>query len=113
VQKEGAAKKTTAEWVEIFDRLDVPAARYNSIDDVLVDPHLADVGFFQPEDHPSEGKIRRTRRANTFSGGARKTEIHAPRLGEHTRGVLTELGYAKDEIEALLASGAVGEPHAP
>jgi crotonobetainyl-CoA:carnitine CoA-transferase CaiB-like acyl-CoA transferase len=113
VHKEGLAKKKTAEWVEIFDKLDVPAARYNSIDDVLVDPHLADVGFFQPEEHPSEGRIRRTRRANTFSGGARETETHAPRLGEHTRDVLAELGYAKDEIDALLASGAVGEPRAP
>jgi len=113
VQKEGAAKKTTAEWVELFDKLDVPAARYNSIDDVLVDPHLADVGFFQAEDHPSEGRIRRTRRANTFSGGAREMETHAPRLGEHTRNVLAELGYTKDEIEALLSSGAVGEPGVP
>ena len=110
VHKEGLAKKTTAEWVEIFDKLDVPAARYNSIDDVLVDPHLADVGFFESEEHPSEGKIRRTRRANTFSGGAREAETHAPRLGEHTRGVLAEVGYSKEEIEALLVSGAVGEP---
>ena len=51
----GLAQKTTAEWLEIFDKLDVPAARYNSIDDLLTDPHLKDVGFFKEEDHPSQG----------------------------------------------------------
>ncbi|NDH63239.1 MAG: CoA transferase [Alphaproteobacteria bacterium] len=108
VRKTGLAKRTTAEWLEIFDRLDVPAARYNSIDDLLTDPHLQDVGFFRSEEHPSEGRIRRTKLANSFSGGAREDETHAPRTGEHTREVLAEAGYAAAEIDALLASGAAG-----
>ena len=107
VRKTGLAQKTTAEWVEIFDRLDVPAARYNTIDDLLTDPHLADVGFFQPEDHPSEGRIRRSRRANKFSGGERAAETHAPRLGEHTAEILSEAGYGEVEIEKMRTSGAV------
>jgi len=107
VQKDGLPHKTTDEWVELFDRLDVPAARYNSIDDLLTDPHLEDVGFFKTEEHPSEGRLRRTKLANTFSGGARENETHAPRTGEHTREVLTEAGYSAREIDALLAARAV------
>ena len=57
-------------------------------------------------DHPSEGRIRRTRRANIFSGGARPVEKHAPRLGEHTREVLAEAGYGQAEIDAMLGDGA-------
>jgi crotonobetainyl-CoA:carnitine CoA-transferase CaiB-like acyl-CoA transferase len=106
VQREGLTGKTTDEWVELFDRLDVPAARYNSIDDLLTDPHLADVGFFRTEEHPSEGRLRRTKLANSFSGGARQDETHAPRTGEHTREVLAEAGYAASEIDALLAARA-------
>ena len=106
VRKEGLAQKTTAEWLEIFDRLDVPAARYNRIDDLLTDPHLQDVGFFQPEDHPSEGRIRRSRRANKFSGGERASETHAPLLGEHTREILAEAGYDAAAVDAMLAVGA-------
>jgi crotonobetainyl-CoA:carnitine CoA-transferase CaiB-like acyl-CoA transferase len=107
VQREGLTGKTTEEWVELFDGLDVPAARYNSIDDLLTDPHLDDVGFFRTEEHPSEGRIRRTKLANTFSGGAREDETHAPRTGEHTREVLAEAGYGDAEIDALQAAGAV------
>ncbi|HEX2886025.1 CoA transferase, partial [Vineibacter terrae] len=94
VRKQGLAQKTTAEWLSIFETLDVPSARYNAIDDLLEDPHLADTGFFRAEDHPSQGRLRRTRVANTFSGGNREDEAHAPLLGEHTRAVLAELGYA-------------------
>ncbi len=79
----------------------MPAARYNTIDDLLTDPHLSDVGFFQPEDHPSEGRIRRSRRANKFSGGERPVETHAPKLGEHTSTILAEAGYSDAEIEGL------------
>ncbi len=109
VQATSLGGKTTDEWVELFDKLDVPAARYNTIDDLMTDPHLNDVGFFREEQHPSEGKLRRTKPANTFSGGMREDQGHAPLLGQQTREILAEIGYTKAEIDALLAKDAVQE----
>lgn len=109
IQATSLGNKTTDEWVDLFDKLDVPAARYNTIDDLMTDPHLKDVGFFKEEHHPSEGKLRRSKPANTFSGGMRQEQGHAPLMGEHTREILSEAGYAKAEIEAMLAAGAVTE----
>ncbi|UYN97928.1 MAG: CoA transferase [Enhydrobacter sp.] len=106
VQATSLGGKTTDEWVELFDKLDVPAARYNTIDELLTDPHLRDVGFFRAEEHPSEGKIRRTRLANVFSGGEREDPTHAPRYGEHTRELLAEVGYSAAEIDRMLADEA-------
>jgi crotonobetainyl-CoA:carnitine CoA-transferase CaiB-like acyl-CoA transferase len=106
VRAAGLKQRTTAEWLAIFEARDVPAARYNSIDDLFADPHLADVGFFEREEHPSEGPIRRTMVANTFHGGMRENRLPAPRLGEHTRAVLAAVGYTAAEIEAMIASGA-------
>ncbi|MBX6745716.1 MAG: CoA transferase [Acetobacteraceae bacterium] len=100
------AQRTTAEWLEIFAAADVPAARYNTIEDLLEDPHLQDVGFWEPDDHPTEGCIRRTRAANHFSGGMREEVLPAPRLGQHTREVLAELGYDAAEITRMLECGA-------
>jgi crotonobetainyl-CoA:carnitine CoA-transferase CaiB-like acyl-CoA transferase len=102
--------KTTDEWVELFDKLDVPAARYNTIDDLMTDPHLKDVGFFREEQHPSEGKIRRSKLANSFSGGARKEETHAPLYGEHTREILTELGYSAADVDKMVVAKAATVP---
>jgi crotonobetainyl-CoA:carnitine CoA-transferase CaiB-like acyl-CoA transferase len=110
VQATCLGHKTTEEWVDLFDKLDVPAARYNTIDELLTDPHLQDVGFFREEQHPSEGKIRRTRIANTFSGGARQSETHAPLLGEHTREILADIGYGEAEVEKILAAGGAATP---
>ncbi|MBX6375601.1 MAG: CoA transferase [Acetobacteraceae bacterium] len=111
VRAEGLRQKTTDEWLEIFAELDVPAARYNTIDDLLTDPHLADVGFFFPEEHPTEGRIRRTRVANRFSGGMREDTLPAPRLGQHTREVLAELGYGAEEITRMVEAGAAIDRH--
>jgi crotonobetainyl-CoA:carnitine CoA-transferase CaiB-like acyl-CoA transferase len=109
VQADALATKTTAEWLELFAAADVPAAGYNSIDDLLTDPHLDDVGFWNFDDHPTEGRIRRTRTPVTFRGGMRAATLPAPRLGQHTREVLAEIGYAAAAIDAMLASGAAEE----
>ena len=90
--------------------LDIPAARFNTIDDLFEDPHLNDVGFFSETTHPSEGKIRQTKVPNSFSGGNRNNELHAPLRGEQTKVLLTEAGYTTDEIEKMLANGSAFEP---
>jgi crotonobetainyl-CoA:carnitine CoA-transferase CaiB-like acyl-CoA transferase len=109
VQATCLGHKTTDEWVELFDKLDVPAARYNTIDELMTDPHLRDVGFFREEQHPSEGKIRRSKLANSFSGGVRENETHAPLYGEHTRAILGELGYGAADIDRMVAAKAATE----
>ena len=109
VQATCLGHKTTDEWVELFDALDVPAARYNTIDDLMTDPHLKDVGFFREEEHPSEGKIRRSKLANIFSGGAREEQLHAPLYGEQSREILAEHGYSKADIDKMIAGKAVTE----
>jgi crotonobetainyl-CoA:carnitine CoA-transferase CaiB-like acyl-CoA transferase len=109
VQATCLGHKTTDEWVELFDKLDVPAARYNTIDELMTDPHLKDVGFFREEEHPTEGKIRRSKPANIFSGGAREEQLHAPLYGEQSREILAEHGYSNADIDKMIAGKAVTE----
>ncbi|RYI98519.1 MAG: CoA transferase, partial [Acetobacteraceae bacterium] len=106
VQVEALAQKKTAEWLEIFAKADVPAGPYNTIDDLLEDPHLGDVGFWNFDEHPTEGRIRRTRTPVTFRGGMREEVLPAPRLGAQTAEILAEAGYTADEIATMLQSGA-------
>jgi alpha-methylacyl-CoA racemase len=54
--------------------------------------------------------LRQPRPAPRFSRTDPPTPAAAPANGEHTRAVLAGLGYDGDRIEALLASGALGEP---
>lgn len=77
------AKKTTDEWLAILKAADIPASRVNSLEDLLVDPHLQAVGFFQEMDHPTEGKILVPRSPLRFSRTNPDIRCLAPRLGEH------------------------------
>ena len=106
VRVEALAQRSTAEWLAIFADRDVPAARYNTIDDLLEDPHLADVGFWQSEEHPTEGRLRHARTPVTFSGGMRRETLPAPTPGMQTDEILAELGYSPAEIAALRETGA-------
>ncbi len=110
IRIEAIAQKTSAEWLEIFRKADVPAGPYNTIDGLLEDPHLKATGFVFTEEHPTEGRLRRTRVANRFSGGMREATLPAPRIGEHTRELLAEAGCTAEQIEAMIASGAAVVP---
>ena len=105
IRRKALGKKTTAQWMAIFQQADVPAAPYNSLESLLEDPHLQDVGLFEKRQHPSEGEILEIRPANRMSAGMRNDWLPAPRHGEHTVQILEEAGYAHAEITQLVASG--------
>lgn len=107
IRAAGLKEKTTAEWVEIFDRLDVPAMPYHTLDSLMEDPHLHEVGFFQSKDHPTEGRIRNMRLPNKTSFSARREFKPAPKLGQQSVEVLRDAGLSEAQIEALVASGGV------
>jgi crotonobetainyl-CoA:carnitine CoA-transferase CaiB-like acyl-CoA transferase len=105
IRMEALKTKTTAEWLEILDRADVPCMPYHTLDSVLDDPHLKDVGFFEMKDHPTEGRTRSMRLPNKWSCGTRRDWNPAPKLGQQSVEILREVGYADAEIDAMIASG--------
>jgi crotonobetainyl-CoA:carnitine CoA-transferase CaiB-like acyl-CoA transferase len=101
------ATRITQEWLDLFAATSVPINRVNTLADLADDPHLLETGFWKTVEHPTEGRLRTTAFPVNFSvTPADETRRHAPRLGEHTRELLAELGYAEERIESMLASGA-------
>jgi crotonobetainyl-CoA:carnitine CoA-transferase CaiB-like acyl-CoA transferase len=98
--------RTTVEWLELFERCDIPCAPLNDLNALIDDPHLRSIGFFTVKPHPTEGTIRYTGIASRWNGAALKITRHAPHLGEDSLSVLREAGFSDDEIAALLKSGA-------
>jgi crotonobetainyl-CoA:carnitine CoA-transferase CaiB-like acyl-CoA transferase len=106
IRAEGLREKTTAEWLKIFDATNVPAMPFQTLDELMQDPHLKDIGFFSLIEHPTEGRIRNMRLPNKLSGGVRRDFRPAPKIGEHSIEILREAGYDDAAIEAMVASSA-------
>lgn len=104
--------RTTEEWIGILDRIDIPVMPLNTLDTILDDPHLGDVDFFQMVDHPTQGPIRTMPRATNWSKTPVETRMEAPRLGEHSAELLSEVGYSREEIAAMEREGVTRTPGA-
>lgn len=102
--------RTTAEWLALLEAADIPAMPMHDFESVLADPHLEAVDFFAEVDHPTEGRIRSMAVPAKFSRSAAAPTRLAPGQGEHGGEVLAEAGYGPEEIEALIAAGALIAP---
>ncbi|KAF0805907.1 hypothetical protein A6D6_01963 [Alcanivorax xiamenensis] len=99
-------------WLTALKERDIPCGPVNTLEDLLADPHLRAVDFFQEVDHPSEGKLLATRHPLRFIDAPTRPDRPAPRLGGDSRDVLREAGFADTAIDALLARGVVSMPAA-
>src|SRR5688572_3482892 len=99
-------KRSTAFWIEALERGDIPVQKMNTLDDIVADPHLHEIGYLQLVDHPSEGRLRMLAVPSEWSESKPEYRRHAPRLGEHTREVLREAGFSVQQIQEMIASGA-------
>ncbi|MBN9592068.1 MAG: CoA transferase [Alphaproteobacteria bacterium] len=79
--REAALKHTTDEWMTLGDENRIPIMRANTLNDVLEDPHLKAVNFFQTREHPTEGKWRAMKPPIHFSKTPASIRRDPPRPG--------------------------------
>jgi crotonobetainyl-CoA:carnitine CoA-transferase CaiB-like acyl-CoA transferase len=102
--------RTAEEWLNAFEKLEIPAGPVKTLDEVIEDPHLRKIGFFKRMMHPSEGELVVPDVPVRFAETPAAIDRLPPHLGEHGREILQEIGMATDEIEALASSGGVVLP---
>jgi len=105
VLAEEMPRRTTADWLEALQRLDIPHARVNRLEDLLTDPHLQDVDFYAPN---GTGLARSARQPVTYPGLPQQPDRPAPALGADAGDVLAMLGYDAAGAATLRAAGALG-----
>jgi formyl-CoA transferase len=99
--------RTTAGWMEVCARLDIPATPIVGLDELPEHPHLKAVGLFEEADHPTEGRVRYVRPTTRFAATPSAVWRQAPVVGQHTDEILAEAGYSDDEVTALAGRGVV------
>jgi formyl-CoA transferase len=99
-------KRTTAEWVDIFNAAGVPAGPINTIDEVFADKQVKHLGIAQAVPDPDRD-ITLVGQPFSLSRTPSHMAARPPLIGEQTDEVLAEFGFQKTEIDALRQSKVI------
>jgi crotonobetainyl-CoA:carnitine CoA-transferase CaiB-like acyl-CoA transferase len=99
--------RSRAEWMCAFDAAGVPVGPVHSLGEALTHPQTLARAMVVDLVHPEAGVTRALGSPLHFSATPTRIDRAAPLLGEHTREVLRECGYAEQEIETFVAEGVV------
>jgi crotonobetainyl-CoA:carnitine CoA-transferase CaiB-like acyl-CoA transferase len=102
------AERTTQQAVDTLGAAQIPAGPVLSPQQALEHPHIRAAGFFKDIDYPGlPNPAPVARPAVRLSQTPGEIASRPPTLGEHTEGVLAELGYDSEAIAALRAKGVI------
>jgi crotonobetainyl-CoA:carnitine CoA-transferase CaiB-like acyl-CoA transferase len=99
--------RTREEWIAAFDAAGVPAGPVHSLGEALSHPQTLARGMVADLVHPDAGATRALGCPIHFSRTPTRIDRPAPLLGEHTRELLREFGYADGEIDMFIDEGVV------
>jgi crotonobetainyl-CoA:carnitine CoA-transferase CaiB-like acyl-CoA transferase len=103
------ATRPVAEWVDRLIAAGIAAGPIYEFDQVFEDAQVRHAGMVREVDQPGLGTVRML--GFPFAVGGQRPPVRrpAPRLGQHTREVLIELGTAAADVDRLVAAGAIAE----
>lgn len=101
------ATKSSAQWVEIFNKVGVPCGPIYSIDQVFADPQVQHLGIAQESARSDGSRLGLVGQPFKLSRTPSKIAARPPNLSEHTDEVLKEFGFAEKDIAELRAAKAI------
>jgi len=104
--------RTTSEWLVKLEAGGVPAGPVYDVKEMSEDPHTIARGMIAKVPAATGGEHSVIAHPVKYSADPTSIRRGAPLMGEHSREVLAEFGFADDEINSLIDSGAIIEPAA-
>jgi formyl-CoA transferase len=101
------ATRPREHWQALMDEAGVPCGPILKYDEALAAEHTHARGMVGEVDHPRAGRSRVVASPIHMARTPPRRPHPAPLLGQHGRAVLAEAGLGPDEIDALLAGGAL------
>ena len=101
-------QKTSDEWVALLTGIDILKAKVNTYEDLFADPQVQAMNAVRWVENDTLGRVPMSNICGQQAAASGDNLTHAPHVGEHTRAILGELGYASADIEKLGAAGVVG-----
>ena len=100
-------QKTSREWVELFEKKEVPCGPIYQINEVFEDPQVQHLGIAQQAESLTFGKTRLVGQPMNLTRTPSRITRHPPGRGEHTPEILSELGLNESEIQDLQSKNVI------
>ena len=100
-------KRSSAEWVERFNRIGVPSGPIYAMNEVFEDPQVKHLGIVERLETHLRGPIHLQGQPMKLSRTPSHLVVEPPAVGQHTDEILGELGYGADEIKGMRERGAL------
>ncbi len=97
-------ERTSAEWLDLLRKGEIPCGPVNNLADLPDDPHLQEIEFFRHYDHPSQGRMKVPETPYKFDRQSLPMRRHHPRLNEQGAEILREAGCGEDDIRVILGT---------
>jgi len=109
--RERLAGRSADELAALFEKVGLPFAPIRKPEDLYDDPHLKATGGLAdvrlPDGDKAGATVKTTLFPITLEGRRLGVRIDPPTMGEHTRELLTAIGYSSDDIDDLIEQSAV------
>ncbi|MEZ0600723.1 CaiB/BaiF CoA transferase family protein [Paraburkholderia sp. IW21] len=101
------SQHATDDVLTALESAEVPAGRIYSVADIVADPHYQARDMLLQAQLPGGASVKMPGIVPKLSDTPGEVRWQGPALGEHTGSVLSELGFANEDIERLRREGAV------
>lgn len=101
-------KYTSKEILSKLEELQIPCAPLLTLPEAFEDPQIVFQQILADIEDPVVGKVKVCKNPIKFSGEMPEFRSPAPMLGQHTRELLEQKGYADDYIEKLFKEKIIG-----
>jgi len=101
------ALRPREELLDLLDGVGVPSEPVNTLAEAVADPIASERDVISWIDEPDLGAIAQVRFPARFVTGSEAEAAPAPRVGEHTESILSELEFSQEEIQLLQSHSAV------
>jgi crotonobetainyl-CoA:carnitine CoA-transferase CaiB-like acyl-CoA transferase len=105
--QEHIERLTTTEWLQRLDAADVPCAPILRRHEIVENEQVVARKLIVELDQPGVGRVRQPKPPARFDVNEAFIAGHAPRIGEHSREVLRQLGYDESAIDRMIEERVV------
>jgi crotonobetainyl-CoA:carnitine CoA-transferase CaiB-like acyl-CoA transferase len=101
------AARSRDEWGEIFDDQGLIWGPVLTLDEVSRDKQAHAIGMFPEIEHPQMGPYRSVNIPFRFRSADVRPRGPAPAIGQHSRQILSDMGFTDSDINDLIEQGAM------